>query len=53
MDINFNRPSLAGKSEKEALAILDTWIADTSDKLNYLVEQINKEKEKSNGRTNN
>lgn len=53
MNITFNRPSIEGKTNEEALAILDRWVADTSDKLNYIVEQVNKDKEKNDGEYGN
>lgn len=40
MDIHIERPQLNRPTEKENLAIVDRWIADTSDKLNLALEQM-------------
>ncbi len=34
MDIHIERPTLNASSPEENIAIIDTWIADTADKLN-------------------
>lgn len=40
-----DKPMLDRKTPEENLAIVDKWIADTADKLNYLIMQLEKEKE--------
>lgn len=45
MDIRIDRPVLNGKTPEENLAKIDKWIADTSDKLNYLIEQLERNKD--------
>lgn len=49
MDIRIDRPILDKKNPEENIAIIDKWIADTSDKLNYFIEQINKERNNEDG----
>lgn len=44
MDINIDRPILNKDTVEENMAVVDSWIADTADKLNYLIEQLNKER---------
>lgn len=40
MDIKIDRPILDKETPEENIAIVDKWIADTADKLNYLFEEI-------------
>lgn len=40
-----DKPMLDKKTPEENLAIVDRWIADTADKLNYFMAQMEKEKE--------
>jgi len=49
MDIRIDRPVLNGKTAEENIAKVDKWIADTSDKLNYLIDQLERN---SNGTDN-
>lgn len=44
MDIRIDRPILNRPTPEENLALVDKWISETADKLNYLIEQITKEK---------
>lgn len=37
------RPILNKSTPEENIALIDTWIADTADKLNYLIERISKD----------
>lgn len=41
MNIRIERPSL-NRSEKENIAIIDQWIADTADKLNMKLAEIDR-----------
>lgn len=46
MDVHIDRPILnKNNSPEQNIAIIDRWISDTTDKLNYLIEELNKEKE--------
>ena len=45
MNIRIERPPLNRPTAEENLAIVDKWIADTSDKLNAFIENINREME--------
>ena len=45
MDIRIDKPMLNKDTPEENMAIVDRWIADTADKLNYIIAQLNKEKE--------
>ncbi len=38
MDIHIERPSLNAATPEENIALIDTWIADTSDKLNVALK---------------
>lgn len=40
MDIRIDRPILDKETPEENIAIVDRWIADTADKLNYYIEQL-------------
>lgn len=40
-----DKPMLDRKTPEENLAIVDKWIADTADKLNYFMQQVEKERE--------
>lgn len=50
MDLRIERPKLDRKTAEENLAIVDRWIADTADKLNIFIEEVNREKGGSNGK---
>lgn len=43
MDIHIDRPTLNGQTTEENMAIIDRWIADTSDKLNAAMAVQKKE----------
>ena len=45
MNIRIERPTLNRKTPEENLAVVDTWIADTADKLNEFISHINREME--------
>lgn len=45
MNIRIERPTLNRPTPEENLAIVDQWIADTSDKLNAFISQMNREME--------
>lgn len=40
MDLHIERPELNAKTAEENLATVDTWIADTSDKLNIALTSL-------------
>lgn len=40
MDLLIDRPMLNAKSTEENIATVDTWIADTSDKLNVVINKL-------------
>jgi hypothetical protein len=42
MNIKIERPTLNRPTIEENMAIVDKWIADTSDKLNMFVSDINR-----------
>ena len=45
MNIKIERPTLNRPTDRENIALIDRWIADTADKLNSYIEQMNKEME--------
>ena len=45
MNIRIERPVLNRKTPEENIALIDRWIADTADKLNQYIEQLNREME--------
>lgn len=47
MDIRIDRPTLDKSTMEENLAIVDTWIADTADKLNAFITLSNRKKEEN------
>lgn len=49
MDIRIDRPILDKKTPEENIAVVDKWIADTADKLNYFFEQMNTERTEEDG----
>jgi hypothetical protein len=53
IEIRFDRPILNKNSPEQNIALIDTWIAQTTDKLNYIVQQYNKEIEAANERIQN
>ena len=46
--IRIEKPVLNRATPEENMALVDRWISDTADKMNYVIEQLNKEKEESN-----
>ena len=49
MDLHIEKPKLNRPTPEENLALVDKWIADTADKLNVLILQIQRERSKDNG----
>lgn len=49
MDIRFDKPILNRDTPEENLALVDKWIAETADKLNYVITQLNRERRESDG----
>jgi len=45
MDVHIDKPILNRKTPEENIALLDRWVSDTADKLNFFIEELNKEKE--------
>ena len=45
MNIRIERPTLNRNTPEENMAIVDRWIADTADKLNEFISNVNKELE--------
>lgn len=43
MDIRIDKPMLNKDTPEENIAIIDRWISDTAEKLNYMIAQISKE----------
>ncbi len=54
MNIRIERPTLNRKTPEENIALVDRWIADTSDKLNMFISDINRklEEERTNAGNN-
>ena len=54
MNIRIERPSLNRPTPEENIALVDRWIADTSDKLNMFISNINRqlEEERTNAGNN-
>lgn len=48
--VTIDRPILNRPTPEENLALVDTWIADTADKLNYIIDLINKERTQDDGK---
>ena len=48
MDIRIDRPILDREKPEENIAIIDKWISETADKLNYLINELNR-KEREDG----
>ena len=53
MNIRIERPTLNRPTPQENIAVIDRWIADTTDKLNAYFEQMDKEMEGVNHAGNN
>lgn len=45
MNIRIERPTLNRATPEQNIAIIDRWIADTSDKLNEFIAQVNRDME--------
>lgn len=43
MNIRIERPVLNRPTERENMALVDRWIADTADKLNQFISNTNRE----------
>ena len=54
MNIRIERPTLNRKTPEENIAVIDRWIADTSDKLNMFISSVNRqiEEERTNAGNN-
>jgi hypothetical protein len=54
MNIRIERPTLNRPTPEENIALVDRWIADTSDKLNMFISNINRqlEEERTNAGNN-
>ena len=50
MDLRIEKPMLDKSTPEENLAVVDRWIADTADKFNYFIEQVNRQKGDNNGK---
>lgn len=53
MYLRIDRPKLNKQSAEENLAIVDRWIADTADKLNVFIEEVNRKEGREGGNTGN
>jgi len=52
MEIHIDRPILNRKTPEENIALIDKWISETTDKLNILISDVNKERRDNNGSSN-
>lgn len=54
MNIRIERPTLNRNTPEENIALVDRWIADTSDKLNMFISNVNRqlEEERTNAGNN-
>ena len=54
MNIRIERPTLNRKTPEENIALVDRWIADTADKLNIFISDVNRkiEEERTNAGNN-
>lgn len=53
MNIRIERPSLNRSTPEENIALVDRWIADTSDKLNMFISNINRKLEEESTNAGN
>ena len=53
MNIRIERPSLNNRTNEESIAIIDRWIADTADKLNAFISDINRQIEEERNNVGN
>ena len=49
LGIRIDKPVLNRPTTEENIALVDKWISDTADKLNYVFEQLNKERGETDG----
>lgn len=52
MSIRIDRPSLNRETDKANIALVDRWIADTADKINHFISQLNVSKSESSAQIN-
>ena len=50
MDMRIDRPKLDRQTPEENLAIVDRWIAETADKLNFFIEEMNRKEGQTGGK---
>ena len=50
MDMRIDRPKLDRQTPEENLAIVDRWIAETADKLNFFIEEMNRKEAQTGGK---
>lgn len=50
MNIRIDKPILNRPTPEENIALVDKWIADTADKLNIFISQVNKERSTDDGK---
>ncbi len=48
--VRIEKPKLNRDTPEENLALVDKWIADTADKLNYFVQQVLRERNDNDGK---
>lgn len=48
--VRIEKPKLDRKTPEENIALVDKWISDTADKLNYVVQQLLRERNDNNGK---
>lgn len=49
MDVRIDKPILNRPTPEENLALVDKWISETADKLNYVITQLNRERREDDG----
>lgn len=49
MELRIERPKLDRQTPEENLAVVDRWIADTADKLNFFIEEMNRKEGLNSG----
>jgi hypothetical protein len=47
--VRIEKPKLNRPTPEENMALVDKWISDTSDKLNYVIQQIMRERKENDG----
>jgi len=48
MDIRIDKPILNRPTPEENIALVDKWISETADKMNYLITQLERERREGN-----